>query len=78
MTEASDARPGDYVEFYAELNIGMAMSLCPLGSGRYPAESGQRDTKPIVVEIYDTEIKPQAFSYAGLQSVSREQRIEQQ
>lgn len=63
VTEASDAKPGDYVEFYAELNILMAISACPIGSGRYAAETGVSDTKPLQAEIYETGLMPRPFTY---------------
>lgn len=72
VTEGSDARPGDYVDFYAEIDIVMAISTCPLGSGARPAESGQCDPKPLRVEVYETGIEPSEFSYEGLRSASLE------
>lgn len=70
VTEGSDARAGDYVEFYAEMDVTMAISTCPLGSGAEPAESGQVDPKSLRVEIYDTGISPQEFTYERLKSAS--------
>ncbi len=63
VTEASDAKPGDFVEFYAEMSILMAVSACPVGSGNFAAERGTSDTKPLAAEIYETGIPPLPFAY---------------
>jgi uncharacterized protein YcgI (DUF1989 family) len=65
VSEASDAKPGDYVEFFAEIDVLVAVSACPGGSLRHPAETGLSDTKPLLVKIFDTGIEPRPFSYAG-------------
>ena len=64
VTEASDVKAGDFVEFYAEMNVLMAVSACPLGSGRFPAELRQADTKPLLAKIYETGVEPRTFDYA--------------
>ena len=69
VTEASDVGAGDYVEFYAEMNVLMAVSACPLGSGRYAAELRQPDTKSLLARIYETGIEPRTFEY--MPAVSR-------
>jgi uncharacterized protein len=63
VTEASDAKVGDYVEFYAEIDVLVAVSACPCGSGRYAAETGLSDTKPLFAQIYETGIEPMLFEY---------------
>lgn len=68
VTEASDAKTGDYVEFYAEIDVIMAISTCPLGSGKFRAELDRRDPTPLGVDIYDIGIEPQEFSYEGLRT----------
>lgn len=65
VTEGSDARAGDYVEFYAEMNVLMAISACPVGSGRFARETGTSDTMPLLVEIYETSVEPLRFDYAA-------------
>jgi len=61
--EPSDAKKGDYVEFYAEMDVLMAISLCPSGSGTaHWSEAPEKDVvKPLGVEIYDTGIEPLPF-----------------
>ena len=64
VTEASDVKAGDFVTFYAEMNVLMAVSACPLGSGRYAAELRRADTKPLLARIYETGVEPRTFMYA--------------
>lgn len=59
--EASDAKKGDYVEFYAEMDVLMAVSICPNGSGSRHWSEREQDIKPIGVEIYETGIQPLEF-----------------
>ncbi len=61
ISEPSDARKGDYVEFYAEMDVLLAISVCPMGSFTYDATVGEQDISPIGVEIYDTAIQPLEF-----------------
>jgi uncharacterized protein len=63
VTEASAVLPGDFVELYAELELLVAISACPMGSGRYRAESGQRDTHRLVASTYSTTHRPPVFAY---------------
>jgi uncharacterized protein YcgI (DUF1989 family) len=65
VTEGSDAQSGDYVEFYAEMNILMAVSACPVGSGRFAAETHVTDTKSLLAQLYDTGVDPEPFAYPG-------------
>ena len=61
--EASDAKKGDYVEFYAEMDVLMAVSLCPSATGAYHwSEAAEKETvTPLKVEIYDTGVEPLPF-----------------
>lgn len=52
--EVTDVKKGDYVEFYAEMDVLCAVSICPSASGRYSYEEEQEATRPIDIEIYDT------------------------
>jgi uncharacterized protein len=71
-TVPSDVKQGDYVEFFAELNVLMAVSACPVGSGRFRVDGGEceADTKPLGVDIYDTGVEPLPFDYAAFTSPS--------
>ena len=59
--EPSDAVVGDYVEFYAEIDVLMAVSICPGGSFGPNWSSGESEIKPIGIEIYNTGIEPLEF-----------------
>jgi uncharacterized protein YcgI (DUF1989 family) len=59
--EPSDARKGDYVEFYAEIDVLMAVSLCPNGSDSMQVNLGEWDATPLGIEIYETGIQPLGF-----------------
>jgi len=58
----SDAKQGDYIEFYAEIDLLVGVSVCPngdgLNDGTKPQETGVR---PVGVEIYETGIVPKPF-----------------
>jgi uncharacterized protein YcgI (DUF1989 family) len=57
-----DAKPGDYVEFYAEMDLIVGVSVCPYGDGLgNPTMRGVDVVKPLGIEIYDTGIFPIQF-----------------
>jgi uncharacterized protein YcgI (DUF1989 family) len=56
-----DSKPGDYVEFYAELDLIVALSACPMGEGAHIAKPGEEIGHPLGVEVYDTRIQPKEF-----------------
>jgi len=56
--EPSDAKKGDFVEFYAEMDVLMAVSICPSGSGTAHWSVPEQDVKPIGIEIYETGVEP--------------------
>jgi uncharacterized protein YcgI (DUF1989 family) len=62
-TVRSDARKGDFVDFYAEINLILAASLCPRGSGGTEASDPIQERHPIHVQIFDTGIAPLEFSH---------------
>jgi len=64
MVEESDSVRGDYIEFYAEIDLIVAVSLCPNGAGSDGLRESWSETGPDVpvypirVSIYDTGITP--------------------
>ena len=54
----ADSKPGDFIEFYAEFDLLVAISNCPNGDGSVHYAS---KILPLDVEIYDTGITPQVF-----------------
>ena len=63
VTERSDAVAGDFVELYAEIDLVVGISACPMGSGGHRAESGLRDPLPMVAETFATGVAPRPFVY---------------
>lgn len=61
ISEPSDAKKGDYVEFYAEMNVLVGVSVCPMGSFTYDATVGEQDVSSIGIEIFDTRVQPLEF-----------------
>jgi uncharacterized protein YcgI (DUF1989 family) len=58
----SEAKRGDYVEFYAEMDLLVAVSVCPLGDGTVdPTAPGPDAVRPLGIEIRDTGIAPKPF-----------------
>jgi uncharacterized protein YcgI (DUF1989 family) len=59
---ATDSGPGDYIEFFAELDLILAISACPDGGvGTATPLPGEVEVRPLQIEIYDTELSPQTF-----------------
>lgn len=59
---ATKARAGDYVAFYAEIDLLVAVSVCPMGDGSFAATTPEKITvRPVGVEILDTGIEPREF-----------------
>lgn len=57
-----DGRPGDYIEFYAEIDLLVAVSVCPYGDGSAnPTISGKDVVRPLGIEIYETGILPKPW-----------------
>ncbi len=55
-------RKGDYIEFFAEINLLVAVSVCPAGDGKVPmTEPDKIRVRPLGIEIYNTDIEPKPF-----------------
>ena len=54
----SDGQPGDYIEFYAEIDLLVGVSVCPYGDN---SQMVATTVRPLGIEIYDTSIEPQEF-----------------
>ncbi len=58
----SDCQKGDYAEFFAEMDLLLAMSTCPLGDGSYPNSMPEKMVvRSLEAEIYSTGVKPPIF-----------------
>jgi uncharacterized protein YcgI (DUF1989 family) len=61
--KASPVRPGDYIEFFAEIDLLCALSACPGGDCSATHSSDAAECYPLKVEIFD----PAEGSLAGWQ-----------
>ena len=53
----AQSSPGDYVEFYADMNLIVAVSACPVGDYAVPmTEPDKITTRPLAFEIYDCSV----------------------
>ncbi|MEE9198647.1 MAG: urea carboxylase-associated family protein [Dehalococcoidia bacterium] len=58
----SESKAGDYIEFYAEIDLLAAVTVCPNGDNtRYYSIPGKDLVLPLGVEVYETGIQPREF-----------------
>jgi uncharacterized protein len=58
----SDGKPGDYVEFFAEIDVLVAIGLCPNGDNTHYWSRPEDDVvKPLRVDIFETGLTPHEF-----------------
>ena len=67
MATASPARPGDYIEFFAEIDLFAALSACPGGDCGSGHSDDVAKCYPLKVEIF----KPQPGALDGWAGPSR-------
>lgn len=68
LNVTSDAVKGDYIQFFAEIDLLIVLSLCPYGDGSVPPEEWATTPipeYPIAVEIADADVTPLGWPYAG-------------
>jgi uncharacterized protein YcgI (DUF1989 family) len=70
--KASPVRPGDYLEFFAEINLIVGLSACPGGDCSSEHSSSEAICHPLELEIYKNSsennlerAEPIANSYSG-------------
>ena len=75
--KASPVRPGDYLEFFAEINLIVGLSACPGGDCSSKHSSNEVSCYPLEVEIYENLSKnrikrtePITNSYSGCHGVT--------
>ena len=51
--KASPARPGDYLEFYAEIDLLVGLSACPGGDCSAEHSSDTAQCYPLLIEVWD-------------------------
>lgn len=54
LMQASPVRPGDFIEFFAEIDLLAALSACPGGDCRASHSDDATECFPLRVEIFDT------------------------
>jgi uncharacterized protein YcgI (DUF1989 family) len=60
--DKTECEKGDYIEFYAEIDLLVALSVCPLGDGSFlKSVTDKIIVRPLEVEIYDTYVEPKPF-----------------
>ncbi len=66
FAERTQAEQGDYLEFYAESDLLLALSVCPYGYAATPPEQwkdGLPPARPIAVQVFDTGVTPPGWPY---------------
>ena len=70
--KATPVRPGDFIEFFAEIDLLCALSACPAGDCGANLPPGEATCYPLKVEIYRTEpgaldgwVSPARAQYPG-------------
>jgi uncharacterized protein YcgI (DUF1989 family) len=56
----NDSKVGDYVEFYAEIDLLVAVSVCPYGDNARNVPEDE-SLRPLGIEMYETGVIPRAF-----------------
>lgn len=57
-----DGKAGDYIEFFAEMDLIVGVSVCPFGDGTGNPTLRTKDAvRPLRVEVYDTGVEPKPF-----------------
>jgi len=69
--KASPVRPGDYLEFFAEIDLLGALSACPGGDCSTLHSSDQAVCHPLVVEVYRPLAAPAAWAPSGMNGYDR-------
>ena len=66
LNVTSDAGRGDFIEFYAEMDILLVLSLCPYGDGSVvPEDWATTDVpvSPVAVQITETGVTPEPWAH---------------
>ncbi|MXQ12758.1 urea carboxylase-associated family protein [Microvirga makkahensis] len=69
--KASPVRPGDYLEFFAEIDLLGALSACPGGDCSSEHSSDAAACHPLLVEIYEPKAAPAGWTSPPRNGYSR-------
>lgn len=70
--KASPVRPGDFLEFFAEIDLLGALSACPGGDCSAEHSSDRAACYPLLVEIYQPKAHPHKWASLGLSDYAGE------
>lgn len=69
--KASPVRPGDFIEFFAEIDLLGALSACPGGDCSSEHSSDQALCYPLLVEVFRPKVAPLGWTGAPLNGYDR-------
>ena len=69
--KASPVRPGDFIEFFAQIDLIGALSACPGGDCSTVHSSDQAACHPLLVEVYRPRSLPEGWGVAGVNGYDR-------
>ena len=69
--KASPVRPGDFLEFFAEIDLLGALSACPGGDCSSEHSSDEAACHPLLVEVYRPLAPPEGWGPAGANGYDR-------
>ena len=69
--KASPVRPGDYLEFFAEIDLLGALSACPGGDCSAEHSSDVAVCHPLLVEVFRPKAPPQGWASPARNGYSR-------
>ena len=69
--KASPVRPGDYLEFFAEIDLLGALSACPGGDCSAEHSSDTAACHPLLVEVFRPDARPEGWQPAGANGYDR-------
>lgn len=69
--KASPVRPGDYLEFFAEIDLIGGLSACPGGDCSSEHSSDQAACHPLLVEVFRPRFAPAGWKPAGANGYDR-------
>jgi uncharacterized protein YcgI (DUF1989 family) len=69
--KASPVRPGDYIEFFAEIDLFGALSACPGGDCSSTHSSDAAACYPLLIEVFAPQQPPEGWSPAKLNGYNR-------
>ena len=69
--KASPVRPGDYLEFFAEIDLLGVLSTCPGGDCSAEHSSDTAACFPLLVEVYEAEARPEGWVPPAINGYNR-------